>query len=440
MRTQAIGHTFVSANSVCGSPMKRLQRKCSCGSESSQSGECEQCRSKRTSLSRQAGQSGFGTQHDQFAPPIVQNVLGSGGQPLDPAIRAFMEPRFGHDFGRVRVHTNTKAADSARAVSADAYTVGRDVVFGAGKFAPESSEGKRLLAHELTHVVQQDSATAPANEQISIVPVHHSSEREAEDRAEKIGSQRLPPPTHRAGPNVARQPAQRAQTQRNPFVKNVHYDRSDFGQRFDAEVSTSPRVATLIMGLDFVPAGWSPHEDPLPKLPAFKTRLKQVIENTWSYRYALHSVCNGPADKFEARVRVDLGASNPHSTIYFHPDTPGGRSGAGDGQAALQESDVFAKETSRYFQTKKGKPPEQRTFMHITAAHEFGHLMGLSHPHCPGNADQCYGVTTEEAMDVMGMGSYVSRKDYAPFERIMERFGQDTLPATCNKWKLVEPG
>jgi hypothetical protein len=351
-----------------------------------------------------------------------------------------MEPRFGHDFGRVRVHTNTKAADSARAVNADAYTVGRDVVFGAGRFTPGTSEGRRLLAHELTHVVQQDSAIASPNEQISIVPAHHSSEREAEDRAEKIGSQRLAPPTHRAGPSVARQSAQPAQSQSVPVVKGVYYDRSNFGQRFDADVTTSPRVATLLMGVDFVPAGWLPHEDPLTKLPAFKTAFKQKIENTWSYRYALHSVCQGPADKFEARVRVVLNASNPHSTIYFHPDTPGGRSGADDGQAALQESDVFEKEHSRYFQTKKGKPPEQRTFMQITAAHEFGHLMGLSHPHCPGNADQCYGVTTEEAMDVMGMGSYVSRKDYAPFEKIMERFGQDTLPAMCNKWKLVEPG
>jgi len=66
-----------------------------------------------------------------------------------------MEPRFGHDFSQVQVHTDEKAADSARSVNALAYTVGRDVVFGTGQYAPETTAGKRLLAHELTHVVQQ---------------------------------------------------------------------------------------------------------------------------------------------------------------------------------------------------------------------------------------------------------------------------------------------
>ena len=89
------------------------------------------------------------------APPIVQDVLRSPGQPLDAATRAFMEPRFGHDFSQVRVHADTKAADSARAVNALAYTVGRDIVFGAGQYAPGTSEGKRLLGHELVHTAQQ---------------------------------------------------------------------------------------------------------------------------------------------------------------------------------------------------------------------------------------------------------------------------------------------
>ena len=88
-------------------------------------------------------------------PPIVHEVLRSPGQPLDPATRAFFEPRFGHDFSSVRVHTDPLAAESARAVNALAYTVGRDVVFGEKRYDPGSRKGIRLLAHELAHTVQQ---------------------------------------------------------------------------------------------------------------------------------------------------------------------------------------------------------------------------------------------------------------------------------------------
>jgi len=81
--------------------------------------------------------------------------LRGGGRPLPASARSFFEPRFGHDLSQVRVHTGAQAAESARALNARAYTVGRDMVFGAGQFAPEATEGKRLLAHELAHTVQQ---------------------------------------------------------------------------------------------------------------------------------------------------------------------------------------------------------------------------------------------------------------------------------------------
>jgi hypothetical protein len=91
------------------------------------------------------------------APPVVRDALRSPGQPLDAATRAFMEPRFGRDFGSVRVHTDAKAVESAAAIGARAYTYGRDIVFGAdGSIA--AGQGRALLAHELTHVVQQNGA------------------------------------------------------------------------------------------------------------------------------------------------------------------------------------------------------------------------------------------------------------------------------------------
>jgi ribosomal protein S15P/S13E len=89
------------------------------------------------------------------APGIVHNVLRSAGQPLDPASRAYFEPRFGHDFSGVRVHTDGRAAESAVSIGASAYTAGSNIAFAEGRYSPATSPGRRLLAHELTHVVQQ---------------------------------------------------------------------------------------------------------------------------------------------------------------------------------------------------------------------------------------------------------------------------------------------
>ncbi|MBP1468094.1 DUF4157 domain-containing protein [Candidatus Chloroploca sp. M-50] len=118
-------------------------------------------------------------------PPIVHDVLRSPGQPLDAATRTFMEPRFGQDFAQVRVHTDARAAASARAVNALAYTVGRNVVFGAGQYAPGTTEGRRLMAHELTHVVQQQDNPAEIMQQAGHLP-SDPFEQEAEQVAEQI--------------------------------------------------------------------------------------------------------------------------------------------------------------------------------------------------------------------------------------------------------------
>jgi outer membrane protein OmpA-like peptidoglycan-associated protein len=88
----------------------------------------------------------------------VDRVLSGSGSPLDPAIQQDMGQRFGHDFSQVRVHTDLAAKQSAQDINAHAYTVGHNIVFGAGEFAPGSHEGRKLIAHELTHVVQQTGA------------------------------------------------------------------------------------------------------------------------------------------------------------------------------------------------------------------------------------------------------------------------------------------
>jgi hypothetical protein len=113
------------------------------------------------------------------APPIVDQVLARPGQALDPDARQFFEQRFVRDFGRVRVHADAQAAASARAVDAHAYTVGNHVVFGASRYAPNTAAGRRLLAHELTHVVQQGAMLRRAS---MSPPVEGELHRDDEDK------------------------------------------------------------------------------------------------------------------------------------------------------------------------------------------------------------------------------------------------------------------
>ena len=191
-----------------------LQRKCDCGNHTVAGGQCDECGKRKNTLRREQDdrsviRAGFSLSHnavmqrklsvgssndpleqeadriaDQVlatpgheavnsAPPHIQrypgqtsdemdaapasvdHVISGAGKPMDRALRHDMERHFGHDFSRVRVHSGAIAEQSARDVSARAYTVGHNIVFGAGRLAPSTNEGRRLLAHELTHVVQQ---------------------------------------------------------------------------------------------------------------------------------------------------------------------------------------------------------------------------------------------------------------------------------------------
>jgi hypothetical protein len=195
-----------------------LQRRCACGGVPGPTGECAGCRKKRLGLQRRATNQAT----PATAPPIVSEVLRSPGQPLDARTRAFMEPRFGHDFGRVRVrniapamsssvvshprdesereadriadavldappgsepgigydfgqvrvHTDAKAAESARALDAEAFTFDRHIVFGAGRYAPSTGAGRHLLAHELTHYVQQRTTGQQIQRRLTVDPAH----------------------------------------------------------------------------------------------------------------------------------------------------------------------------------------------------------------------------------------------------------------------------
>jgi hypothetical protein len=158
-----------------------LQRKCACGQHATAGGECAACRKKRLALQRRA----TNKSEPATVPPIVHEVLRSPGQSLDPDTRTFMEVRFGHDFSQVRVHTDAKAAESARAVNAMAYTAGQDVVFSAGQYTPRTNAGQRLLAHELTHVVQQGGVSQVLQSQIIMDTPDDRFEAEADQASER---------------------------------------------------------------------------------------------------------------------------------------------------------------------------------------------------------------------------------------------------------------
>jgi len=132
---------------------------------------------------------------------FVNEVLRASGERLDPTVRTLMDGYFGHDFGHVRVHADTKAAESAMAIRAWAYSVGGDIVFADGQFKPRTAAGRGLLAHELTHVLQQGRAAmlhparlsgGPARGVVGLDGWGTSGEAEANRVAEGIGEGRAP--------------------------------------------------------------------------------------------------------------------------------------------------------------------------------------------------------------------------------------------------------
>jgi hypothetical protein len=153
----------------------RALQRCACGGTPGPAGECAECRARR------------------LAHQSVQQTLQAPARPLDTATRGAFEREWGHDLSGVRIHADEDAARSAEAVGAEAYTVGRDVVFARGRYEPASESGRRLLAHELTHVRQQDAT--PPNGAVTLLR-DAAAENEA-DRAPAAVARRVPPALQR---------------------------------------------------------------------------------------------------------------------------------------------------------------------------------------------------------------------------------------------------
>ncbi|MFC7737931.1 DUF4157 domain-containing protein [Roseomonas sp. GCM10028921] len=369
-----------------------LQRACACG------GHCADCRSRRL---------------PGAAVPAVDAALRGGGRPLDPATRGLLEPRFGHDFGGVRVHAGPAAARAAQAVHAQAFTLGRDIVLGEGAPAPRSAAGQRLMAHELAHVVQQ-RGQADAGEGAPIL----SGDAGLEAKAERLGTAALAGgaagPASAAARAVQRQAAGTAPAApavpalpRRQALANLGRG----GARFDAEIDRDACLLAATMKIQFnfvnVPKTW-PSED---AKASWRRRFIERVTSRWSGRFDLApgnaAGCPGETCKrLGVVVQVQPVTSGAHAVATVGHTTEHRTSSAGLGSTTLDTLDV----------EERSDTPQ------VPAEHEFGHLLGLPHVSCDRNDQVCYGTTDEEKANIMGGGSRVDVRDYQVFAEVAERF------------------
>ena len=184
---------------LAGTDRPLIQRRCACGGAAGKDGDCEECRGGKLQTKAARADS------LNLVPPIVHEVLRSPGQPLDARTRSVLEPRFGHHFEDVRVHSGDRAAASADAIGALAYTLGSNVVFGAGQYKPGTTHGTKLIAHELAHVIQQRNWPG-TSEPSAISSPSDTLEQEAERTSEQVLHNTTAPRLNAAGgvPPVSR--------------------------------------------------------------------------------------------------------------------------------------------------------------------------------------------------------------------------------------------
>jgi hypothetical protein len=396
-----------------------LRGTCACGKPLGPTGECDACR-----RGRQA-KGGAGLGHAAVVP--------GPGRPLDAGTRATLEPRFGRDFSGVRVHDGAGAAASASTLDAAAFTVGRDIVFGAGRYQPDRPAGRQLLAHELAHVAQQDGGSGAGAGESRL-----ESEAAAVAGGDPGAAVRLsaapPGSVQRQPASAASAPASRPAVTNPAPLENVGRG----GNRFDAALDRTQCVLDLRVKADFkfedVPFAWEEER----KAPWKRDFIKTVMQR-WSYRYFLvpSNKCDvNPCPRVAARLQVldvsDPSGGTPTETPHLTVSVI---------SAPFRAAEVHAtRDTPRgpeytigvgSASTERRDRPEGRH--QTTVEHEMGHHLGLAHIRCARNDDVCYGDNRYEKADIMGEGELVSPRDYEPFAETMNQFE----PA-CG-WR-VDPG
>lgn len=265
------------ARSSLMSSARRIQRTCSCGTPEGTQGQCTRCASKCRTPADGARSS---------VPAIVLDVLHSPGSSLAPDVTSYFSERFQHDLSQVRVHHDAQANRAADEVGARAYTVGRDVVFADGEYAPNTTAGRKLLAHELTHVVQQDGAQAKSvDDALTVGLAGDSYEREADAVANTVARAEAP----KVSPKSA---------------SGLRLARAGWGEIFDAVIGVGP-------------------------FDAYRARQIANEALAAAQRTGLPGLHNGPADAWRhcywnCRMTAVLGADQAETIANNHEAHGGG--------------------------------------------------------------------------------------------------------------------
>lgn len=344
------------------------------------------------------------SQRNNAIPDTVHETLRAPGRPLDGETRQAMETHFGHDFSQVRIHADRLAAQSADAVDAHAYTVGHHIAFAAGQFAPHTTGGRKLLAHELAHTIQQGHAASALS--LSIDAPNSAQERAAQS-AEKgpvaitlqSGSgQRLarkekkkkPPPQDRV-----------RQADEVLAMKLDHRENGGLG-RFDAMLFKDCNMLVQFR-MDFEFKGdWAKESDKVD----WRKRFVRTVQEAWSNKFALAPTgnCRFGCKKIMPYVKVYAPHSSPHVKVDVTHTDSAITSRAGYGVAHLDSLDLTP--------TRKKSSVEKMT----PAAHEFGHLIGIDDKYKPGK--KCAAGYPEQG--IMCFGNTVTKGDYHPFANALK--------------------
>ncbi len=272
------------------------------------------------------------------APAAVHQVLGSPGRALAQSSRGFFEQRFGHDFGRVRVHDDARAAESARSVEAAAYTVGQHIVFDEGNFNPGSSQGRELMAHELAHTVQQDQSMDSSGP-LAIGKAGDESEREADGAASSVLNRQPVSLDTKPAAGVQRQPAPASDTlveSASPFlaasIGSVTIDgfvtgKSDISPTNEAQLATTAsRIKILLKKYPGSTISVTGHTDAIGKESDNQTlgqsradAVKDALSGMGVPGEAMHAESKGETQLLVKTAKAE--SRNRRVEVHFHTET-----------------------------------------------------------------------------------------------------------------------